>query len=80
MRRHDNLERDRAIVRAVKGGLSMRRVARQFGLYEGTQFGNVMRRVIEVRGAYTWYFTGFFSWVLDFAFGEAEFSSSPSLV
>ena len=32
MRRHDNLERDRAIVRAVKVGRSMRQVARDFGL------------------------------------------------
>ena len=44
MRRHDNLERDRAIVRAVQGGMSMRQVARQLGLYEGT-IRNVMRRV-----------------------------------
>ena len=32
MRRHDNLARDRAIVRAVRGGMSMRQVARQLGL------------------------------------------------
>ena len=32
MRRRDNLERDLAIVRAVRGGMSMRQVARQLGL------------------------------------------------
>ena len=32
MRRHDNRERDRAIVRAVRGGMSMRAIARQLGL------------------------------------------------
>lgn len=44
MRRHDNLERDRAIIQAVQGGMSMRAIARQLGLYEGT-IRNVMRRV-----------------------------------
>ena len=36
MRRHENLERDRAIVRAVRGGMSMRQVARQLGLSVST--------------------------------------------
>ena len=44
MRRHDNLARDRAIVRAVRGGMSMRQVARQLGLDEST-IRHVMRRV-----------------------------------
>lgn len=36
MRRHDNLERDRAIVRAVQSGMSMRQVARDLGLHHST--------------------------------------------
>ena len=45
MRRHDTRERDAAIVQAVKdGGLSMRRVARDWGLAEST-VRHIVRRV-----------------------------------
>ena len=35
MRRYENRERDEAVVRAVRGGMSMRRAARRFGLSVG---------------------------------------------
>ena len=44
MRRHDNRERDRAIVRAVRAGMSMRSVARQLGLSDYA-VRHIVRRV-----------------------------------
>ena len=44
MRRHDNLERDRAIVRAVQSGLSISSVARDFMLDRST-IRHITRRV-----------------------------------
>lgn len=43
MRRHDNLERDRAIVRAVQGGMSMRKVGADWGL-SAMQVSRILRR------------------------------------
>ncbi|MDD9997864.1 MAG: primase C-terminal domain-containing protein [Rhodospirillaceae bacterium] len=43
MRRYDNRERDRAVVRAVRGGRSKRSVARQFGL-SAMQVSRIVRR------------------------------------
>lgn len=42
-RQYDNLERNRGIIRAVESGVSMRQVARDVGLDEGT-IRNIMRR------------------------------------
>ena len=42
--RYDNLERDRAIVRAVRGGMSMRAIARQLGLSVSTVHHVLNRR------------------------------------
>ena len=58
MRRYDNRERDRAVVRAARGGMSKRAIARQLGLTEGTipsHFAACPRA-----GCVMCYFTGFY--------------------
>ena len=59
MRRHDNLERDRAIIRAVQGGMSMRAIARQLGLSVGA-IHRIVHRVagkvsLQVTRATLWF-------------------------